>query len=351
MDQRHSMKDLKARMVKHGVCTNFAVQQMLVAERIQYMNKHREEEDTADWTEELLSRKISPHTSTILHDERFRASAFRRRSDENLQKLVWLQPAGQPPSKQPQHHIIYEEQSTNNEHPQQRILSLFGRFPSKHIQPALQRKSVPAGGSIPANSTIATSQIAEEILVDFSTSRRHGFYSKPSQRHADTTVEHQSSNQPHHERSRSVGSDEGSTNNTHPQGRRFSLGSCYPSKPRKSRRNSFSCCPSKPRKSRRNSFSGSSASNSSTSTTPQQKSGEILVDFSTSRRWRSKHSQRQVDTTKEHQSGKQLHHEEIRSADDDDERSTENKLPRQQRCSLVWPFHFKATKEWKQFLF
>ena len=117
MNQHTSFKDLKARISERGICTNSAIQQMLVAEHIQEMNKRRVEEDTADSTVLLLSQPIKimskirarfsqqrsvipvprvpslSTASTILDDKRFLARAFQRRSEENLQKLVWLRPA------------------------------------------------------------------------------------------------------------------------------------------------------------------------------------------------------------------------------------------------------------------
>jgi hypothetical protein len=156
MNQHTSFKDLKAKISERGVCTNVAIQQMLVAEHIQEMNKCRVEEATIDSTVQpspapikILSsmrRRFSQHcdsrpslnrfaksmrslatpsapstipvndervsthaldrsvipvprvpslstASTILEDKRFLARAFQRRSEENLQKLVWLRPA------------------------------------------------------------------------------------------------------------------------------------------------------------------------------------------------------------------------------------------------------------------
>ena len=277
-------------MAKYGFCTNSAIQQMLVTERIQDMNTNREEEDIADSTEVSLSpptkitprrrSKISQHISTILDDDRFRARTFRRRSKENLQKLVWLRPAGQCRRK-PQDDIIHEDQSTNNEHPQQPsffTFSFFAPSPSKHSQPPSQRDSLPVGGLSPANSSTATPQKPGEILVDFSTSRRRRFSSKHSRRPSDTTTEHQSSKQPHRD--------------MYPRQRQFSLNRS-PSKPPKRRRRSFSVF----------------ANRANSSTDTPQKPGEMLVDFSTSqrRRFSFKHSRRPSDTTTEHQSSKQPH--------------------------------------------
>ena len=138
MNQHTSFKDLKARISERGICTNSAIQQMLVAEHIQEMVKCREEENTADSMVlssqpiELMSKiraRISQHcnnnrrsvvpiprvpplstASTILDDKRFLTRAFRRRSEENLQKLVW--PADttimehHQSSKQSRHHKL-----------------------------------------------------------------------------------------------------------------------------------------------------------------------------------------------------------------------------------------------------
>ena len=50
MKQSYCMKDLKVRIEKNGVCTNFAIQQMLVAEHLQEMKEHKKEEEPVDST-------------------------------------------------------------------------------------------------------------------------------------------------------------------------------------------------------------------------------------------------------------------------------------------------------------
>ena len=140
MNQPTCLKDLKARISERGICTNSAIQQMLVAEHIQQMIKCREEEDTAESMVlhsqpikrmSKIRARFSQHcnnnqrsvnpvsrvprvpslstVSTILDDERFLTRAFRRRSEENLQKLV--RPAEttimeHQSSKQSRHHRL-----------------------------------------------------------------------------------------------------------------------------------------------------------------------------------------------------------------------------------------------------
>ena len=137
MNQPTCLKDLKARISERGICTNSAIQQMLVAEHIQQMIKCREEEDTAEsmvlpsepiklmskirarFSQHCINNKRSVNpvprvpslstASTILDDKRFLTRAFRRRSEENLQNLVW--PADttimeHQSSKQSRHHRL-----------------------------------------------------------------------------------------------------------------------------------------------------------------------------------------------------------------------------------------------------
>ena len=147
-------------MAEHGVCTNVAIQQLLVAEHIQEMKRHRGKEDDTAVSVGLFSpsiriissmrrRFIQPDNdvpshstvSTILDDDKCLTRSFRLRRDENLQKIAWLQPVDKTienqSSNQPDHHrsrleelftIFHEERSTNNERPQRRF-SLFDCLP------------------------------------------------------------------------------------------------------------------------------------------------------------------------------------------------------------------------------
>ena len=193
MHQNHCMKDLRARMKRHGVCTNYAVQQILVAEHIQEIKRRGEEDDktkdTADATDlpsptrifmsKIRRRFSQPHQncdaprsltpipslatlSTTPEDERSLIKAFRRRSDENLRKLAYqlrfdtlqerLDPAMEPPNLQRSRsadvrktiHNLVERSTNNNPHERQqrpllqRALSFCDRAQSKHDPPPLQ---------------------------------------------------------------------------------------------------------------------------------------------------------------------------------------------------------------------
>lgn len=228
MNQHTCFKDLKAKISERGICTNSAIHQMLVAEHIQEMNKCRVEEDTADSTV-LLSQPIKimskirarfsqqrsvipvprvpslSTASTILDDKRFLARAFQRRSEENLQKLVWLRPA-ETTMEQPRHHITkgveflsHEVASTGNKHLRSSPTSIASKLRRTASQNGnTVQRSLDRAHSV---ATVCTARILR----------------------ADTTKKYQSSNQRRHPRSRSVGfssHEVPSTNSKHqsPQG-------------------------------------------------------------------------------------------------------------------------------------
>ena len=200
MNQNHCMKELRARMAKHGVYTNIAVQQILVAEHIQELQKRKEEEDTVD-TPELFSptrisvssmrRKFSQHrqnsqmqrslnsvpslgaVSTIPGNDRSFVSAFRRRSAENIHKSAWQERLQERfdtardhrSNKQANHqgsqsmdlretiHNLVERPTSTIpcEHQQrpivQKALSFCGRLPPEHHQQRRRRHSLSVGVS------------------------------------------------------------------------------------------------------------------------------------------------------------------------------------------------------------
>ena len=276
MKQSYCMKDLKVRIAERGVCTNVAIQQMLVAEHLQEIKKHRGEEATIDSTVQpspapikILSsmrRKFSQHCgrqpspsrlppmlslstpsspSTIPDEARFptRALQQRRRSDFACLRPVDTTMEHQS-SKQPHHHrtrsidmLSHEKSSTNSSHQNSRF-SLFHRFSTKRNQrpdnETIEHQSnkqphneISRSVSLPCLEKQSTNNANEQrrlLLFDL-------LHSKHSQQLDEASTENQSSssNQSQHDGSRSADllcHEEPSTSNTH----QLSLFDHFPSK-------------------------------------------------------------------------------------------------------------------------